>query len=111
VAQRAARLCQAAEEVASDEQKAALTYVIGTEVPVPGGEASSIDSACHAWKMPHKRWKRTVWHLRPGLDEAMKRVIAIVVQPGGVRSHPNYSLSTAGRRGAVWLDPPDAHGL
>jgi D-tagatose-1,6-bisphosphate aldolase subunit GatZ/KbaZ len=34
---------QAAEETATDEQKAALTYVIGTEVP-PGGEASSINS-------------------------------------------------------------------
>lgn len=44
VAERAARLCQAAEETASDEQKRHLTYVIGTEVPVPGGEASTIGS-------------------------------------------------------------------
>jgi D-tagatose-1,6-bisphosphate aldolase subunit GatZ/KbaZ len=44
VAERAARLCQAAEETASAEQKRHLTYVIGTEVPVPGGEASTIGS-------------------------------------------------------------------
>ena len=42
VAQRAARLCQVAEEVATAQQKALLTYMIGTEVPVPGGESSAI---------------------------------------------------------------------
>ncbi|WP_179128677.1 class II D-tagatose-bisphosphate aldolase non-catalytic subunit, partial [Salmonella enterica] len=44
VAKRAALLCQAAETTATDEQKRHLTYVIGTEVPVPGGEASAINA-------------------------------------------------------------------
>jgi D-tagatose-1,6-bisphosphate aldolase subunit GatZ/KbaZ len=45
-----------------------------------------------------------------GLDEAMKRVIAIVVQPGVEFDHTNYSLSTAGRRGASgWIR--QTHGL
>lgn len=58
VAERAARLCQAAEETATDEQKRHLTYVIGTEVPVPGGEASTIGSV-HVTRarMRRQRWK------------------------------------------------------
>ncbi len=35
-------LCFAAESVATDCQREQLSYVIGTEVPVPGGEASAI---------------------------------------------------------------------
>lgn len=37
-------LCLAAESVATDCQREQLSYVIGTEVPVPGGEASAIQS-------------------------------------------------------------------
>lgn len=36
IAARAADLCRVAEDVATAEQKVELTYVIGTEVPVPG---------------------------------------------------------------------------
>lgn len=84
VAQRAARLCKAAEETATEEQKAALTYVIGTEVPVPGGEASSINNV-HVTRVEDAA--QTLETHREafaalGLDEAMTRVIAIVVQPG-----------------------------
>ncbi len=84
VAERAARLCQAAEETASDEQKRHLTYVIGTEVPVPGGEASTIGSVhvtraqdAAATLETHEAAFRKL-----GLDAALERVIAIVVQPG-----------------------------
>ena len=84
VAQRAARLCKAAEETATEEQKAALTYVIGTEVPVPGGEASSINSV-HVTRVEDAA-QTLETHSEAfaalGLDEAMTRVIALVVQPG-----------------------------
>ena len=84
VAERAARLCQAAEETASDELKKSLTYVIGTEVPVPGGEASSIDTV-HVTRVEDAastlETHRAAFHAL-GLDEAMSRVIGIVVQPG-----------------------------
>ena len=84
VAQRAARLCKAAEETATEEQKTALTYVIGTEVPVPGGEASSINSV-HVTRVEDAA--QTLETHREafaalGLNEAMTRVIALVVQPG-----------------------------
>lgn len=84
VAQRAAQLCKAAEETANEEQKAALTYVIGTEVPVPGGEASSINCV-HVTRVEDAA--QTLDTHRAafsalGLEDAMTRVIAIVVQPG-----------------------------
>ncbi|MBK0577814.1 tagatose-bisphosphate aldolase, partial [Klebsiella pneumoniae] len=72
------------EETASDEQKRHLTYVIGTEVPVPGGEASTIGSVhvtraqdAAATLETHEAAFRKL-----GLDAALERVIAIVVQPG-----------------------------
>lgn len=84
VAERAARLCQAAEETASDALKKNLTYVIGTEVPVPGGEASSINTV-HVTRVEDAartlETHRVAFHAL-GLDDAMNRVIAIVVQPG-----------------------------
>ena len=84
VAQRAARLCQIAEKVATPQQKASLTYVIGTEVPVPGGEASAIQhvhvtaarDAKATLNMHHQAFREA------GLEEAINRIIAVVVQPG-----------------------------
>ncbi|AYA08252.1 MULTISPECIES: tagatose-bisphosphate aldolase subunit GatZ [Rahnella] len=84
VAQRAARLCQVAEEVATAQQKALLTYVIGTEVPVPGGESSAIQhvhvteakDAKATLDMHHQAFREL------GLNDAIDRIVAIVVQPG-----------------------------
>lgn len=84
VAQRAARLCKAAEETATEEQKRALTYVIGTEVPVPGGEVSSINSV-HVTRVDDAAQTLETHRMAfgaLGLDEALSRVVAIVVQPG-----------------------------
>lgn len=72
VAERAAVLCLAAESVATDCQREQLNYVIGTEVPVPGGEASAIQSVhITQLKMPpilYARIKRpllpVVWQRR-----------------------------------------------
>jgi D-tagatose-1,6-bisphosphate aldolase subunit GatZ/KbaZ len=84
VAERAARLCLAAEQTASEAQKKALTYVIGTEVPVPGGEASSISAVhvTHVEDAARTLETHRVAFKALGLEAAMKRVIAIVVQPG-----------------------------
>ncbi|CAM7529375.1 tagatose-bisphosphate aldolase subunit GatZ [Citrobacter sedlakii] len=84
VAERAAVLCQAAEATATEEQKRRLTYVIGTEVPVPGGEASSIGTVHVTRADDAARTLEThqVAFRARGLDEALTRVIAIVVQPG-----------------------------
>ncbi|SUH64448.1 D-tagatose-bisphosphate aldolase, class II, non-catalytic subunit [Salmonella enterica subsp. enterica serovar Madelia] len=84
VARRAAVLCKAAEETANEEQKYHLTYVIGTEVPVPGGEASTIGSVHVTREVDAARTLQThqAAFRALGLDEALNRIIAIVVQPG-----------------------------
>ncbi|EGN4496308.1 tagatose-bisphosphate aldolase subunit GatZ [Escherichia coli] len=91
VAERAAVLCFAAESVATDCQREQLSYVIGTEVPVPGGEASAIqlvhithvEDAANTLRTHQKAF------IARGLTEALTRVIAIVVQPGVEFDHSN----------------------
>ena len=81
VAERAARLCKAAEEACTGERP---VYVIGTEVPVPGGathsvtelEATSVAAAEHTLAVHKKIFAER------GLTDAWARVIALVVQPG-----------------------------
>lgn len=84
VAKRAALLCQAAEQTATEAQKEALTYVIGTEVPVPGGEAGTIGTVHVTREADAARTLEThqIAFKALGLEEALTRVIAIVVQPG-----------------------------
>jgi D-tagatose-1,6-bisphosphate aldolase subunit GatZ/KbaZ len=82
VAERAARLCKAAESAC--EPGSAPVYVIGTEVPVPGGAthtveelaATSVEAAAYTLAV-HKRI-----FAEQGLGEVWSRVIALVVQPG-----------------------------
>jgi len=78
-AARAAALCQAAEEAAPE----ALVYVIGTDVPPPGGalagETLSITQSANARRTIELH--RQAFQER-GLQSAWGRVIALVVQPG-----------------------------
>ena len=86
IARRAAILCEAAEkayrELPSDSLP--LVYVIGTEVPAPGGE--SVDAHSPAVTKAEDA-NRTLETFRLafeelGLSSAWERVIALVVQPG-----------------------------
>jgi len=86
VAERAARLCAAAEKAAPHGE---LVYVIGTEVPVPGGATESLQelqvtevAAAEKTLAVH----REVFHAH-GLDAVWPRVIAAVVQPGVEFNH------------------------
>ncbi len=82
VAQRAARLCKVAEHACGMGERP--VYVIGTEVPVPGGatssakelEVTSVEAAAYTLGV-HKRV-----FAEQGLGEVWPRVIAMVVQPG-----------------------------
>jgi D-tagatose-1,6-bisphosphate aldolase subunit GatZ/KbaZ len=81
IAERAADLCAIAEEAAGSERP---VYVIGTEVPPPGGAQHELDaveptseSAARESIEVHKRA-----FLSRGLESAWSRVIALVVQPG-----------------------------
>ncbi len=84
-ARRAAQLVQAAENAASDHgTELELRYVIGSEVPVPGGAAIHGDGI-HVTKAEDVKRMLEVTHaefLRQGLESAWERVIALVVQPG-----------------------------
>ena len=87
VARRAARLCRVAERHAPDP--AALVYVIGTEVPVPGGET---DDMAQLQVTTAARLDETLCTHREafsaaGVDEAWERVVAVVTQPGVDFSH------------------------
>jgi D-tagatose-1,6-bisphosphate aldolase subunit GatZ/KbaZ len=85
VAERASRLCAVAEAAAGREGNARKpVYIIGTEVPVPGGAAEDLDTVevTHAnAALDTVAIHRAAWRAR-GLDDAWTRVIALVVQPG-----------------------------
>ncbi|OJU17159.1 MULTISPECIES: D-tagatose-bisphosphate aldolase, class II, non-catalytic subunit [unclassified Sphingomonas] len=84
IAERAARLCRAAEAACRDDPALAPVYVIGTEVPVPGGAAEDLDAL--AVTTPEAALATLDMHRdlfrEAGLDAAWDRVIATVVQPG-----------------------------
>ena len=84
IAERATRLCQAAEKAFTGSPNDAPVYVIGTEVPVPGGAAEDLDEL--AVTDPEAALATIEIHRRlfcaQGLEEAWRRVIATVVQPG-----------------------------
>jgi D-tagatose-1,6-bisphosphate aldolase subunit GatZ/KbaZ len=86
VAARAAALCLAAEQtrVGSEDKLPAPVYVIGTEVPIPGGEQEP-GAAPAVTRVEDAR--RTLETFRSAftklqLGDAWERVIGLVVQPG-----------------------------
>jgi D-tagatose-1,6-bisphosphate aldolase subunit GatZ/KbaZ len=84
VAERSARLARIADTAAAASGHPPPVYVIGTEVPVPGGEASLVDAG--APTTPEAARRTLSVHCRAfldaGLHGAWRRVIAMVVQPG-----------------------------
>ena len=86
IAERAAELALAAETTskATDCKVKKPIYVIGTEVPVPGGakenihglEITSPEDVDRVIELNRKAFRRR------GLEDAWERVIAVVVQPG-----------------------------
>lgn len=84
VAARSARLAMVAEAAAAGAGLAPPVYVIGTEVPVPGGEASLAEAG--AVTSPAAARRTLDVHRRAFLEQdlhaAWRRVIAMVVQPG-----------------------------
>lgn len=85
VARRAASLCQCAEQTAIELfGKSDILYVIGTEVPPPGGANEHIDQlevTCPQQANQTLQAHRQAFALRE-LHDAWSRVIGLVVQPG-----------------------------
>ena len=100
VAERAARLAAVAEKTAERSGSEPPVYVIGTEVPPPGGATHSLDAievtrpeAALATLAEHRRA-----FAKEGIDNAFARVIAVVVQPGVEFDHDRvapYAPATA----------------
>ncbi|MGH8853037.1 MAG: D-tagatose-bisphosphate aldolase, class II, non-catalytic subunit [Telluria sp.] len=84
VAARSARLAAVAERAAQEAGLAPPVYVIGTEVPVPGGESALSDAGAPTSPSAAARTLSVHCHafLDAGLHDAWRRVIAMVVQPG-----------------------------
>jgi D-tagatose-1,6-bisphosphate aldolase subunit GatZ/KbaZ len=86
IADRAAALCETAENAFRElpPKSPSLLYVVGTEVPAPGGESSSEESisvtAAGHVQSTLEAFKRAFD--KRGLHSAWKRVIGLVVQPG-----------------------------
>jgi D-tagatose-bisphosphate aldolase class II non-catalytic subunit len=80
MATRAATLCAVAESVKHQP----VNYVIGTEVPIPGGETEQLETL--AVTSPEAVRRTYALHeaafKKAGLADAFSRAIALVVQPG-----------------------------
>ncbi|MFZ0418689.1 MAG: class II D-tagatose-bisphosphate aldolase, non-catalytic subunit [Candidatus Sulfotelmatobacter sp.] len=86
ISNRAAELCRAAEEAHAKlpQDWPAPLYVIGTEVPTPGGEVldaqapkvTRIEDLSQTIDLAHSAFSRG------GLEATWERVVAVVVQPG-----------------------------
>jgi len=93
-AARAARLARVAEDIARRAGLPPPRYVIGTEVPTPGGAAEVIahlrlttpEAAERTWAVHREAFARE------GVEAALERVVAMVVQPGVEFGHANVAF-------------------
>ena len=112
VAERTVQMCKAAESAAAVSGRQSLpVYIIGTEVPVPGGETEGLGELEIT---PVDRASKTVeTHRRAfrkaGLESAWERVIGLVVQPGVEFNHTdvhNYEAKKAAALSEAVLNIP-----
>ncbi|MFV0321944.1 MAG: D-tagatose-bisphosphate aldolase, class II, non-catalytic subunit [Alphaproteobacteria bacterium] len=85
IASRAARLCVACETAANEVGREKPVYIIGTEVPVPGGASDDLMNHMHVTTVKDAQNTLDI-HEKEfaylNLEEAFNRVIGLVVQPG-----------------------------
>jgi len=86
VSSRAAELCAVAEDTWKEQfgGTSPLVYIIGTEVPVPGGAQEEEDTVVPTSSADARKTievTRAAFE-KQGLKDAWKRVIGVVVQPG-----------------------------
>ncbi|MDE3175402.1 MAG: class II D-tagatose-bisphosphate aldolase, non-catalytic subunit [Pseudomonadota bacterium] len=107
IAERAAELCAAAESAGG----AGCVYVIGTEVPIPGGELQQLDAlAVTAPEAARRTYElhQSAFAAR-GVASALQRVVALVVQPGvdmGNNQVFGYDAAKAARLSAAVTQIP-----
>lgn len=84
VAERAAQLAMVAESVSAEKGGEAPVYIVGTEVPPPGGAFNGLDHLAvtePAAALRTMEVHRTAF-LRQDLPKAYDRIVGLVVQPG-----------------------------
>ena len=82
IAERTADLCAVAERFAPDPS--ALIYIIGTEVPIPGGEKEEpelLDVTSEDRFIATVETHRQAFNAA-GIEKAWQRIVAVVTQPG-----------------------------
>lgn len=103
VAARAATLCAVAERTAKSAGLPAPVYILGTEVPIPGGADHALDMVEPT--APGAARETIAVHraafVKAGLADVFARVIAFVVQPGVEFGSDNV----------IAYDPPRAEAL
>jgi D-tagatose-1,6-bisphosphate aldolase subunit GatZ/KbaZ len=110
IAARAAILCRAAEQACGAQRP---MYVIGTEVPTPGGATESLnelavtsrEAAAETLAVHRKVFKEA------GLADVWPRVIALVVQPGVEFNHDRVVDYTPQRAAHLTALLNDEEGL
>ncbi|NEI97711.1 D-tagatose-bisphosphate aldolase, class II, non-catalytic subunit [Rhizobium ruizarguesonis] len=112
-AARAARLAKAAEEAALRSGRRPPVYIIGTEVPPPGGathaleeiEITRADAAMKTLAIHRASFAKA------GMASAMERVIGIVVQPGVEFGNTDVALYKPERAKSLIRSLDDMPGL
>lgn len=100
-AERAARLALVAEKAAAESHFDLPVYIVGTEVPIPGGAMEALDHL--ELTSPEAALETIEVHRRAfaavGLESAFARAIGVVVQPGVEFGNENvvvYDRAAAG---------------
>lgn len=114
IADRAADLCAVAEKTfaAQKSRRSSPVYVIGTEVPIPGGAQEELNSLKPS---SIADTRRTIELTRQAfqsyhVNDAWDRVIAVVVQPGvefGDDTVVDYNRQKAARLSALMNEYPN----
>ena len=111
IAERAARLAAVVERTVSDAGMPLPVYVVGTEVPVPGGALEKVEDLLVT--TPEAARETLALHRKAfaalGLQSAYARVVGLVVQPGVEFGNENvvvYQAEKARQLSAVLQDEP-----
>lgn len=87
VAERAARLCKIAESHSPHSEE--LVYIIGTEVPIPGGETDDMEalSITSTGRLNDTIETHRQAFEKEGLSHVWPKIVSVVTQPGVDFSH------------------------